>query len=174
MADLYTNKIMNMMLRHSKNDVRRINHTLKVFALAQTIARAEDCDERMRETVEYAAILHDIGIFRSEQLHGAGNLDSHADIGEQVARELLDGLEIDSAVKERVYFLVGHHHAYKNISGLDLQILIEADLIVTMFEDDYSRDLIQAVRKNTFRTKTGRGFLDSMYLSSGPPPMSSE
>jgi hypothetical protein len=51
-----------------------------------------------------------------------------------------------------------------------LQILIEADLIVTMFEDDYSRDLIQAVRKNTFRTKTGRALLDSMYLSSDPLP----
>ena len=28
---------------------------------------------------------------------------------------------------ERVKYLVGHHHTYDNIDGLDYQILIEAD-----------------------------------------------
>jgi putative nucleotidyltransferase with HDIG domain len=159
---------MNLMFQYNKNDVRRINHALKVFALAQSIARAENCDERTQEIIECAAILHDIGIYRSEQISGAENLEFHEDIGVRVARELIDGLEIDSGIKERVYFLVGNHHQYKKITGIDFRILVEADLIVSMYEDEFSRDVIQNARKTVFRTKTGRALLDSMYLSAPP------
>lgn len=39
---------------------------------------------------------------------------------------------------ERVAYLVGHHHTYTDIDGIDYQILIEADYIVNASESGYS------------------------------------
>ena len=42
--------------------VERVNHFLKVFAFAKTIAEGEDVDDETKEILEAAAITHDIGI----------------------------------------------------------------------------------------------------------------
>lgn len=42
--------------------VERVNHFLKVFAFAKTIAEGEDVDDATKEILEAAAITHDIGI----------------------------------------------------------------------------------------------------------------
>jgi HD superfamily phosphohydrolase len=160
----YTDEIVKLMLDYNGTDVRRINHALKVFAFAQNIARAENCDERTQAIIEYASILHDIGLHKAEKIYSAGLLKYHEELGPEVARELIDDLEIDPAVKDRVYFLIGNHHSYAKINGLDFQILVEADLLVNMFEDDYSRETIASVKQKIFKTKAGKAMLDSMYL----------
>ncbi len=50
------------MIRCFGADLRRINHTLKVFALAGCIARRENLSENEIRTVDFAALLYDIGI----------------------------------------------------------------------------------------------------------------
>ena len=46
---------------------------------------------------------------------------------------------------------------------MDYQILIEADFLVNLYEDNESKDAIRAVRKNIFRTQSGLKILDDMF-----------
>jgi HD superfamily phosphodiesterase len=160
----YTNEIIKLMLDYNGTDVRRINHALKVFAFARNIGGHERCDERTQAIIEYASILHDIGLRKAEKIYSVGLLKYHEEIGPEVARELIADLEIESDVKDRIYFLIGNHHSYAKIDGIDFQILVEADLIVNIFEDDYSPETIASVKQRIFRTKAGKSIIDSMYL----------
>lgn len=56
--------------------------------------------------------------------------------GPPVARKLLTELQFNESDVDRICFLVGNHHTYKNIDGLDFQILAEADLIVNFCEEN--------------------------------------
>ena len=59
-------------------------------------------------------------------------------------------LGFEEAVIERVSYLVGHHHTYTNINGMDYQILVEADFLVNYFENGSSADTIQKWQKRCF------------------------
>ncbi len=54
--------VRDQMIEYFQNDVRRINHTLKVFNFAQIIAEKLDLDRQTREIIYFSAFLHDIGI----------------------------------------------------------------------------------------------------------------
>ncbi len=54
--------------------------------------------------------------------------------GPALAEQMLSELGFEKDVIERVSFLVGHHHTYTGIDGLDYQILVEADFLVNLFE----------------------------------------
>ena len=64
---------------------------------------------------------------------------------------------------ERICWLVAHHHTYHASDDMDYQILIEADFLVNLYEDNESADAIRAVRKNIFRTQSGLKILDDMF-----------
>lgn len=59
-------------------------------------------------------------------------------------------------VSERVQYLIAHHHTYNNIDGIDYQILVEADFLVNMCEDELSEEALQNTYQNIFRTETGK------------------
>ena len=40
---------------------------------------------------------------------------------------------------DRVCFLVGHHHTYTEIDGIDFQILVEADFLVNAREEKMTK-----------------------------------
>ena len=65
---------------------------------------------------------------------------------------------------ERVSYLVGHHHTYHDIEGMDYQILVEADFLVNIYEGDMQQSEIVSVREKIFRTRTGKELLDTMFL----------
>lgn len=60
-------------------------------------------------------------------------------LGPDEAEKLLNKLGVDEKIIERVCFLVGHHHTYNMIDGLDYQILVEADFLVNAYEDNLSK-----------------------------------
>lgn len=64
---------------------------------------------------------------------------------------------------ERICWLVAHHHTYHASDDMDYQILIEADFLVNLYEDNESADAIRAVRKNIFRIQSGLKILDDMF-----------
>ena len=66
-------------------------------------------------------------------------------------------------VIERVCYLIGHHHTYDNIEGLDYQILVEADFLVNLYEDDVNRHGIEQAYQQIFRTQTGKEIFNQMY-----------
>lgn len=80
-----------------------------------------------------------------------------------LAREFLKDTPIPEEMKERVIYLVGHHHTLNGIDGLDYQILIESDYLVNADEIGYPAENMKNMKENVFKTKTGIHLLESMY-----------
>jgi len=157
-------EVSQQMIAYFKGDVRRINHAMKVFGFATTLAGVEKLDERQHQIVTIAALLHDIGIVNAEKKYNssAGN---HQELeGPPVAREILGQFNLPSEIIDRICFLIGHHHTYTKIDGIDFQILVEADFLVNIFEDGMSDKAIHSLREKYFKTNAGKEMLDKLYL----------
>lgn len=156
------------MIDYNNGDPKRIQHTTKVHAYASMIGRSEGLDEETLFILESAALVHDIGIRASEQKYGHQNGKLQEQEGPAVAREMLTRLGGYSERQiERICWLVGHHHTYHVCEDLDYQILIEADFIVNLYEDNESPNAIRAVGKNIFHTQSGTRILETMYSING-------
>ena len=163
------NKIEDLalaMIDYNNGDPKRIQHTTKVHAYASMIGKCEGLDEETQFILESAALVHDIGIRASEQKYGHQNGKLQEQEGPAVARELLMRLGgfTDQQI-ERICWLVGHHHTYHVCEDLDYQILIEADFLVNLYEDNESPNAIRAVVKNIFHTQSGTRMFETMYGS---------
>ena len=64
---------------------------------------------------------------------------------------------------DRVCFITANHHTYSRIDGIDFQILVEADFLVNIFEDEMTSGTIESVMTKVFRTTAGKNLLKSMY-----------
>jgi hypothetical protein len=108
--------------------------------------------------------VHDIGIRICEQKYGVCD-GKHQELeGPDEARKLLTDMGTFSEVQiERICWLVGHHHTYDSITGIDYQILVEADFLVNIYEDNLPADAIRKVKEKIFKTSAGRALLDTMF-----------
>ena len=154
---------MGLMIKYNGTDVRRINHALKVFAFAQFLAAKENCGERSFAVISYAALLHDIGIHEAERKYNTTAGKYQEAEGPAVAEELLRGIPIPPDMTERVLFLIGHHHSYGKIDGLDFQILVEADFLVNIDEDSLPEAEIISIQKKIFKTESGIALISALY-----------
>ncbi len=162
--DIQTAKLMSAMIHYDCGDARRIQHFIKVHDLAATIGVLEGLDEQTQHILEAAAILHDIGIHISEKKYGSGSGHYQEIEGPAEAEKVLCTLGGYSDVEiDRIKYLIGHHHTYAGIDGLDYQVLIEADFLVNLYEDSSPRSAILAARERIFRTRTGLRILDDMF-----------
>ena len=152
------------MISYNGEDARRINHSLKVYALTKCIICAETDDLFLREAATLAAIMHDIGIHVCEIKYGSCSGKYQEIEGPIVARQLFNKTDIKENVLDRVLYLIAHHHTYNDIDGLDYQALVEADFIVNLEEEKSDRDAILAALKNIFKTDTGISILKSMLI----------
>lgn len=159
-------KLLKAVIHYNRGDALRIQHLVKVHNFAAIIGSLEKVDENIQFILETAAILHDIGIHLSEEKYGSsGGKHQEAEgpaEAEKLMREL--GGYTESQI-ERVKYLVGHHHTYKNIDGIDYQILIEADFLVNLFENALKYEKAQVVLDKIFKTETGKEILKDIYLS---------
>ncbi|MCD8370213.1 MAG: HD domain-containing protein [Clostridiales bacterium] len=157
-------RLIDAMIAYDRGDARRIQHFIKVHDLAATIACLENVDEETVFILETAAILHDIGIRISEQKYGTGTGKYQELEGPPEAEKLMlaTGGYTPEQI-ERVKFLIGHHHTYTDINGMDYQILVEADFLVNLYEDGENPERAGQVRKRLFRTETGIRMLDAMF-----------
>lgn len=160
--------VIAAMIEYYKGDVARINHFLKVYAFAKSTGEREGLDPVQQEILEVAAVTHDIGIKPSEQKYNSTAGKYQELEGPPVARELLTGLGYAPELIERVCYLIGRHHTYHGIDGLDYQILVEADFLVNLHEDESGLNEVESVREKIFRTKTGLEFLDYVFLCPSP------
>ena len=83
--------------------------------------------------------------------------------GPIVAKELLRDIKLDNNIQARVLYLIGHHHTYKDIDGIDYQILIEADFLVNIFEHNMEKTAIKNIKENIFKTNNGIKLLEQLY-----------
>lgn len=157
-------RLVRAMVEYDRGDVPRIQHFMKVHDFAVTIAQLEGVDEDVLFILETAAILHDIGIHPSEAKYGNCNGKHQEELGPAEADRLLRQLGgyTDRQI-ERVCFLIGHHHTYKNVEGIDWQILLEADFLVNAFEDHLVLEAIKTFESKVFKTESGKHLLETMF-----------
>lgn len=155
--------VIKSMIDYFGNDVRRINHALKVYGFASTISRSEKLSQETIDIIEIAAVLHDIGIPLSEKKHNSCAGKYQELEGPPIAREILIQLNINPKTIDRVCYLIGNHHTYTKIDGLDFQILVEADFLVNIFEDEMNKSIIDSVKEKYIKTKTCLSLMDTMY-----------
>ena len=136
-------------------DAARIQHFIKVHSLAKLIGNMSSLDHGTMMILECAALVHDIGIHECERLYGSCEGPLQEQVGPPMAHRMLWDLNFSQDIIERVCYLVGHHHTYDGIDGVDYQILVEADFLVNMIENDLSDDAIDRFRDGVFRTQAG-------------------
>jgi HD superfamily phosphodiesterase len=156
-------KVLNEMISYFGSDVRRINHALKVYGFASAIGRNENLDTLTIQIIEIAATLHDIGIPEAEKKYGSCAGKYQEMEGPPIARAMLESLDIAPALIDRVCYLIGNHHSYSKIDGVDFQILVEADFLVNIFEDSMSHKMIESIRKKYFKTVAGTCIIEKIY-----------
>lgn len=157
------NKLHMAMIELYHGDAKRIQHFCKVHSYAKLIAEMENVDAKTLFILETAALTHDIGIHLCEEKYGNCNGKLQEKEGPAIAEKLLADLGFSREVSERVQYLIAHHHTYNNIDGIDYQILVEADFLVNMCEDELSEEALQTAYRNIFRTETGKKICREMY-----------
>lgn len=155
--------LIGEMIAYDKGDPRRIQHFMKVHDFARTIGQLEGLDEDTLYILESAAVVHDIGIHVCEEKYGSCEGKLQEMEGPALAKELLERLGYKQEVIDRVCYLVGHHHTYTNIDGVDYQILVEADFLVNLYEDAVSLDAVRKAYEKIFRTESGKKICRNMF-----------
>jgi HD superfamily phosphodiesterase len=156
--------IMSDMIEYFGEDVRRINHAIKVYGFAKTLGELEGLDNNGQFILEVSAILHDIGIKVSEEKYNSSAGKYQEIEGPAVAKSILQKYKITDKSMGRILHLIGNHHSYAKIDGKEFQMLIEADFIVNIFEDNINREAIISIRNKYFKTISGIKFINKMYL----------
>lgn len=158
------NNVLRSMISYYAGDTKRINHFLKVYGFAKLIGAMEGLDDSKQEILEIAALTHDIGIKNSEIKYRSSSGNYQQIEGPPEAKKMLEDLAIDKDVIERVCWLIAHHHTYNNIDSIEYQILVEADFLVNIFEDEMPISSIKSIHEKIFRTNSGLKLLNDLYL----------
>ena len=140
------NNVIAKMIAYSDGNKHDIAHFLKVYTYARMIGEMENLTERKQEILEIAAVIHDIACPVCRVKYGNTK-----------------DVEIDDEMKERINYLVSHHHTYTNVDGLDYRILLEADFLVNADESEMSENAVETARERVFETNTGKKLLTSIY-----------
>lgn len=151
-------------MKFNQSDAKRIQHLVKVHRFAQMIGHMEKLDEHTQFLTECAALVHDIGIRPAEEKYGVCNGKIQEQEGPAYARKMLKELKFDETDIDRICYLVGHHHTYTNIDGIDYQILVEADFLVNFYEDELRQETIRAAFDKIFRTESGKTLCRISYF----------
>lgn len=156
-------KILSIMTGYFGSDIKRINHALKVYGFAKAIAEGENLTDESLTALIYASILHDIGIIESERKYNSSAGKYQEIEGPPIAKSILEDLKINEILIDRICYLIGHHHTYGEIQGLDFQILVEADFLVNIFEDEMKSEQIKSIGEKYFKTESGKAIFNSLY-----------
>lgn len=157
------NKLHFAMIELYGGDAKRIQHFCKVHSYAKLIGEAENIDKNRLFILETAALTHDIGIHVCEEKYGNCNGKAQEKEGPAIAEKLLKKLGFEDDVTERVQYLIAHHHTYDSIDGIDYQILVEADFLVNIMEDNLSKEAALNIYNNIFKTESGKKLCREMF-----------
>ena len=122
-------------------------------------------DKKTKEIITYTAILHDIGIKEAEKKYNS-SIGNYQELeGPFIAREMLSDLMISAEIVDRVCYIIRNHHSYTKIDSIDFQIIVEADTLVNIFEDEMNKEAIENINLHIFKTETGKKLIRTMYLT---------
>ena len=152
-------EIMVKMVKYSKGNLHDINHFMKVYAYAKTIAECEKVADDEQRIIEIAAIACPL----CREKYGNTNGKLQEKEGAVLAEEFLKGTGLSNEMVNRIIFLVAHHHTFQEVDGIDYQILLEADYLVNADESGYQEANIRNVIDCVFKTSSGKMLLQSVY-----------
>lgn len=155
--------VYQAMIEYYRGDSHQIQHFAKVHTYSRLIGTLEGLDEETMITLEMAALVHDVGIKAGMEKYGRGNGKVQEELGPAIAEELLSGLGVDPDRVARISYLVGHHHTYTNVEGMDYRILLEADFLVNLHEEKEPMEGIRKAYEEIFRTEAGKKIVKTMF-----------
>ena len=147
-----------------REDPSMLEHTRQVFNFAWDIAQRFELDAATQKIVHLAALLHDVGIVEAEKRFGSREGKFQHLTGPPIAREILEEIGEQPRVMERVLYLVGNHHNFDRVDGIDFQILIEADMLVNLEEEKLEKDELRSFIESFFKTVPGLDMAKRKYL----------
>ncbi len=140
------------MKNHCNCNEQKVQHFVRVYTLAKTIGELEKLPSITQEYLEIASLVCDID-----------ELDLYKARTSDCARTLLVANNIDPEIIDRVCFIIDNYTNYDRITGLDHQILLEAEAIVYFKEHNTNRlDIIKYANEH-FITNYGRAFLKKAF-----------
>ncbi len=163
MKMLSISQIMEKMIAFSEGNIHDIDHFVRVWNYAKTIAELEGINPDTQYILEVAAITHDIACPLCREKYGNTNGKHQEEEGFLLVKDFLSDSGMTQAQINRVAFLVGHHHTFLGIDGLDWQILIEADYIANATENGYSKENIKNFIKRIMKTESGKRLVQSVF-----------
>lgn len=156
-------KLYLQMIQYNAADPGSIQHFTKVHSYARLIGQAEGLSPDQLFTLETAALVHDIGIKAALTKYGHCTGQLQEQEGPPLAEKMLKELAFPPSVIARVCYLVGHHHTYTHVDGLDYRILLESDFLVNLYEGGSSKEAILSAYQSIFETQTGRAICQAMF-----------
>lgn len=155
--------IMKKMISFSDGNIHDIDHLVRVWTYARTIGELENLDNETQFILEIAAITHDIACPLCREKYGNTNGKLQEEEGVPLVKDFLSDTGLNEAQIERVAFLVGHHHTFTGIDGVDWQVLVEADYIANATEKGYSTQNISNFEQKIMKTESGKRILQSIF-----------
>ena len=154
---------MDKMIAFSEGNIYDIDHFIRVWTYAKTIAELEQLDSETQYILEVAAITHDIACPLCREKYGNTNGKHQEAEGVQMVEAFLSDAGMSAHPMERIKYLVGHHHTLSGIDGIDYQILVEADYIANASENGYDGKNIEKFLNRIVKTSTGKQLIKNMF-----------
>jgi hypothetical protein len=158
-------EIMEKMIAFSDGYIHDIDHLIRVWSYAKTIGELEGLDLETQFILEVAAITHDIACPLCREKYGNTNGKYQEKEGAVMVRDFLANTGMTEEQIGRAAFLVGHHHTFSEIDGLDYQILVEADYIANASENGYSPANVKNFITRIMKTESGKRLLAAVMKS---------
>lgn len=156
-------KIMGKMIAFLDGNIHDIDHLIRVWTYSKTIGELEGLDAQTQFVLEVAAITHDIACPLCREKYGNTNGKHQEQEGEVMVRDFLAGTGLSEELIDRIAFLIGHHHTFTGIDGIDYQILVEADYIANATENGYSQQNVENFMQKIIKTQSGKRILKSIF-----------
>ena len=146
--------IVKRAIAFESGDKHRIRHLLKVHEFASMIGHLEKLSPERQETLEAAAILHDL-VERSQ-------VDEHMNYLKPV-QKIMDEVGMEKDTRDRVLFLIHRLMIERPVEAADYQILREVDFLVEACEKMVSKETVRQARDQMFKTPCSIDLINAMF-----------
>ncbi|EQB87970.1 HD superfamily phosphodiesterase [Clostridium punense] len=163
---MFKERAIEKMKEVFKENTWWMDHTFSVLKYAEEIMEGEKIPQEEREQISLIAILHDIGAIDAIKIHGSDAAPYQEKEGARVSREILEKIGYPKEKIDRISYVVGSHHTFSKIDGVDFQIQWEADLLVNLETRPVrsDREKLKAAIEDNFKTTTGITLACERYL----------
>lgn len=149
-------QLLYSVLCYEEGHCRRMQHILKVYALAKLFGEQEKISVEDQQILQAAAILHDVAIkYCKEHYNGDASQNNQKQVVSILVTRFLESANYLPSYVPKIIELVNCHHDYDKPKNKLLQLLMEADLIVNCYENRPDYKKAEYIKK-IFQTDGGK------------------